>query len=595
MLIPVVPQPAHVRVLAGTYAVPKTVTISAATPDERNVAGFASEFLRERGIAAVIVPNGNATVRLVTDSKLGREAYRLRVERSGITIGAGGGAGLYYGLQTLEQLFPQNRSSNTIRDVAVEDAPAFRWRGIMLDVSRHFFGVPTVERFIDLASHYKLNTFHWHLSDDQGWRVQINRYPLLTSVGSCRAGTEVGKNPNDVQGPEYCGYYTQQQIRDVVAYAAKRYVTIVPEIEMPGHSSAAIASYPFLSCDGKQIPVGTTWGGSHPVCPTDETIAFEENVLSEIMQLFPGPYVHTGGDEVPFGPWRASPFVSDLMKREHLTTYPQVQAYFERRIEQFVESKGRRMVGWDEILKGGVSRNAVVMSWHGAQGGIEASKLGNDAVMTPDGPLYLDAYQGDPRQEPLAIGGLSTLHMVYDYNPLAGLSTPQQRAHILGVQANIWAEWIPTVSHLFYMALPRELALSEDAWTNAGRKNWISFESRMGPQYLWLQSRKYNFRIPNPAFALEGARGLRFDAVSPGVQAVSAQTQSSGVTVTLSDTDPAATVFYTTDGSAPDAHARRYAGPLHLRLSPGERVEIRAAAMLPDGRTSTDSELDLIR
>lgn len=600
MLIPVVPQPAHVNALPGTYTVPKTVTISASSPDERNVAGFAAAFLRSRGISAVLVPAANgANIRLSTqDTSLGKEAYRLRVDGSGIALDAKSGAGLYYALQTLEQLFPADAADQTLQDVAIDDAPAFAWRGVMLDVSRHFYDVPTVERFIDLASHYKLNTFHWHLADDQGWRVQINRYPRLTQIGSCRSGTEVGKDPDDVEGPRYCGYYTQAQIRRVVAYAAKRYVTIVPEIDMPGHSSAAIAAYPFLGCTGKPVAVKTTWGGSYPICPTDRAIAFERNVLSEIMQLFPGPYIHVGGDEVPFEPWKQSAFVSGLMRREHLTSYPQVQAYFERRIEQFVESKGRRMVGWDEILTGGVSRSAVVMSWRGVEGGIAAAKLGNDAVMSPDGPLYLDAYQGDKNQEPLAIGGLSTLHMVYAYDPLAGLPLvsadgTNPRAHILGVQGNIWTEWIGSVSHLFYMALPRELALSEDGWTNSANKDWDSFQQRMGRQYLWLQNAAYNFRIPNPRLSVNGGE-LRFN-ISPNVQAISAETQAADVTIALSDADPAATLLYTTDGSAPGAHARHYTGPLHVTLSPGQHLHIEASAALPDGRTSTVTELLLTR
>jgi hexosaminidase len=276
-----------------------------------------------------------------------------------------------------------------------------------------------------------------------------------------------------------------------------------------------------------------------------------------------------------------------------LHTYPQVQAYFERRIEQFVESKGRRMVGWDEILAGGVSRSAVIMSWRGSKPGRQAAELGNDAVMTPDGPLYLDAYQGDRNQEPLAIGSLSTLRMVYDYDPLEGISAPEQRAHILGVQGNIWTEWIGSVPQLFYMALPRELALSEAGWTARADKDWDSFAQRMQPQYLYLQNAAYNFRIPNPSMTLDGG-ALHFN-IAPNVQAVSADTQSGDVTLSLSDGDPAAAIFYTTDGTQPGAHALRYTGALHLTLAPGERAHVMSAAMLPDGRSSTVTELLLTR
>lgn len=590
--------PAGVAVLPGSFSVPRAVVISAASPDERNVAEFAAAYLRRRGISAVIQPNATgATIRLSAsthEGNLGTEGYRLRVDRSAIEIDANAGAGLYYGLQTLEQLFPSDAGDNTLQNLSITDSPALRWRGMMLDVSRHFFDVATVERFIDLASHYKINTFHWHLSDDQGWRVEIKRYPRLTEVGSCRAGTQIGHNAARVDDKRYCGYYTQDQIREVVAYAAKRYVTIVPEIEMPGHSTAAIAAYPYLGCTGKEIPVSPTWGGSAPICPTDRAIAFEEGVIDELMQMFPGPYIHTGGDEVPFSQWRKSAFVHGLMQREHLTTYPQVQAYFERRIEQYIESKGRRMVGWDEILDGGISPNAVIMSWRGVRGGIVAAQHGNDAVMSPDGPLYFNSYQGDRDEEPDAYPQFFPLQEVYNYNPLPDALTPDQRAHILGVQGNLWAEYILTPSQLFYQALPRELALSEIGWLPPSQKNWDSFVARTGSQYIWLQNAGYTFRIPNPTFTVSGG-ALRFDNVSPGVQAVSAETSSPSVTVSMTNDVPNATLYYTTDGTPPDAHDRRYATPLHLQLSPGQRLNVNAVVILPDGRTSTPSELVITR
>lgn len=598
MIVPVVPMPAAVTVLPGTYALPHAVTISAASPGERNVADFAAAFLRERGVSAVIVPSGSGgAVRLSTaahDEAFGSEGYRLRVDASGIAIDANGDAGLFYGLQTLEQLFPAAANSNTLQNVAIADAPALRWRGMMLDVSRHFFDVRTVERFIDLAAHYKLNVFHWHLSDDQGWRVQIRRYPRLTEIGSCRAGTQIGHNPLHVDDRRYCGYYTQDQLREVVAYAAKRYITIVPEIEMPGHSTAAIAAYPFLGCSGKQLPVSTTWGNSYPICPTDRAIAFEEGVLDELMQIFPGPYIHTGGDEVPFSHWKRSAFVHGLMRREHLTTYPQVQAYFERRIERYIESKGRRMVGWDEILDGGISPNAVIMSWRGVRGGMLAAQHGNDAVMSPDGPLYFNSYQGDRDTEPDAYPEFFSLQQVYDYDPQPATLTPEQRNRILGVQGNIWAEYIASAPQLFYQALPRELALSEIGWVPAARKDWDSFVTRTGPQYAWLQNAGYDFRIPNPDFALD-AGTLRFANVSSSVQAIRAETGSPSVTVSLENAVPNAAVYYTTDGSTPDTHSKRYEGPLHFSLTPEERIDVTAIVVLPDGRASTPSTLVLTR
>jgi hexosaminidase len=597
-MLPVVPLPAHVTSLPGDYAVPKAVVISAASPDERNVADFAAAFLRHRGISAVIVPSSTgANLRLSTQSRdegLGNEGYRLRVDAGGMSITANRGAGLFYGLQTLEQLFPSASSDNHVPDLEVSDVPAFPWRGMMLDVSRHFFPVQTVEKFIDLEAHYKLNVFHWHLSDDQGWRVEIKRYPRLTSIGSCRSGSQIAHSALYVDHTPYCGYYTQAQIREVVAYAAKRYVTIVPEIDMPGHSTAAIAAYPFLACSGKAVPVSTTWGGSYPICPTDRAIAFEENVLSELLDLFPGPYIHTGGDEVPFDQWEASPFVTSLMKRQHLTTYAQVQAYFERRIEQFIESKGRRMVGWDEVLDGGISSKAVIMSWRGVKGGILAAQHGNDAVMSPDGPLYFNSYQGDRSLEPDAYPEFFTLQDVYRYNPLPATLTPSQKAHILGVQGNLWAEYMKTSSQLFYQALPRELALSEIGWVPPEDKDWDSFIARTGPQYLWLENGGFNFRIPNPSFTVDGG-SLRFANVSSGVQTVMAETTAGSVTVSITDPVPNGVVYYTTSGTTPDAHAHRYADALHLDLAPGQHVEVTAIVVLPDGRKSTPTQLVLRR
>ena len=593
----IVPLPRSLTVLPGTYALPQHVAVRAASAAERNVAAFTERFLRKRGIAVRIVrEDATAQIRLngaAKDRALGAEGYHLRVDSSGIEIDANGGPGLFYGLQTLEQLVPAS-GAPAIRDIDIRDIPAFAWRGIHLDVSRHFFPVSVVERYINVAAHYKLNVFHWHLTDDQGWRIQIQRYPRLTSVGACRSGSEVDHDPALSDGIRYCGYYTQDQIRQVVAYAARRYVTVVPEIEMPGHSAAAIAAYPYLGCTGKQIPVSVSWGGSDAICPTPRAIRFEENVLSEIMQLFPSKYIHTGGDEVLFGQWKRSAFVTALMKRKHLQTYPQVQGYFERRIERFIRSKGRIMVGWDEILNGGVSRSAVVISWRGTAGGARAARRGNDTVMSPDGPLYLSWGQGDPADEPPASCCVDTPQMVYAFNPIPPGLTPQQAKHIIGVQGSMWTEWVPTASHLFYMLLPRELALAEDAWTPEYEKNWSSFEARTGPQYLWLEAHGYNFRIPNPSFTIDAPQ-LSFAGVSPSVRTIQAYTRGPDVTVTLTDDVPGAAIHYTLDGSTPSARSLVYGAPLRYALKPNETVDVTAVAVLPDGRVSTPSELLLAR
>jgi len=318
---------------------------------------------------------------------------------------------------------------------------------------------------------------------------------------------------------------------------------------MPGHSTAAIAAYPQYACRHNPTRVREIWGVStHIYCPTEAAFRFLDGVLNEVMALFPGHYIHIGGDEVPFDEWQRSAFVTQLMRREHLPTYAAVQGYFTRRIEAYLRSRGRRMVGWDEILAGGVTQTATVMSWRGEAGGIAAAKRGNDAVMTPDGPLYFDAYQGDRAQEPPAIGGLSTLRMVYDYDPVHALDA-QQAHHILGVQANLWTEYIATPQYLFYMLEPREIALAEVAWTPASQKNWDAFAARLPAQFTWLETHKIPFRMPNPQISLSGAP-LTFDSVTTGIQTLVALTPNDAVSVTLSQPVRDAELYYTTDGTA---------------------------------------------
>ena len=572
---------------SSAYSLPDVVAISA-TAQASELVPVARAILRDRGTGA--------TLRLSTGagaSALGPEGYRLRVTSEGISIEANGSAGVYYGLQTLDQLLLERNGAKSLAGVDIEDWPAYRWRGVHLDVSRHFFPAAVVERYIDVAARYKLNVFHWHLTDDQGWRIAIARYPRLTSVGGCRVGTEMEGDATEIDGKPYCGYYTQAQIRDVVAYARARFVTVVPEIEMPGHSQAAIAAYPQLGCAPGPFAVRETWGVSDVIyCPTEYTFGFLENVLREVMGLFPGRYVHIGGDEVPKVSWQHSAAVHALMKQHHFGSYDAVQGYFDRRIERFLETQGRRAIGWDDILQGGITGNAAIMSWHDDTGAIGAARRGNDAVMTPDGPLYFDAYQGDPKDEPQAIGDLSTPQQVYAYEPAPAALPPALRAHILGAQGNLWTEYIATPGYLFYMLLPRMLSLSEIAWRDPLPRRWDEFELRLGAQLSAFTTRGYNFRIPNPEFSLGGTQ-MRFANVSPSVRTVSAQLPPGPVTITIATVVPGGVVRYTTDGSTPTAKSPLYAGPIPVAITPEQRVDIHAVVVLPDGRMSTPSELVL--
>jgi hexosaminidase len=512
----IIPLPHVISRSPGEYRVPSSLTIVARDPDETNVGSFLSSYAGSAGLTASIqAASSDATsIRLsdrANDSSLGPEGYRLTVDAAGVAIDANGGAGLFYGVQTLEQMYPQPAAGGTIPYVHIVDWPQYKWRGIHLDVSRHFFPVSVVKQYIDLASHYKLNVFHWHLTDDQGWRIEIKKYPKLTKIGGCRDGSQVGGEGSTVtDGRRYCGYYAQDDIRDVVAYARARYVAIVPEIEGPGHSVAAVSAYPWLGCDGRQYPVRELWGVSTQIfCPTERTFGFLDDVIGEVSSLFPGEYIHIGGDEVPHDAWEASSYVTALRTREHLASYDAVQGYFTRRVELIAAKHHKRIVGWDEILNGGVSPQATVMAWRGPQHGVDAAKRGNDVVMSPDGLLYFDAAQGNEDLEPLSIGGLTTLEMVYDYDPMPPGLTTAQAAHILGAQGNLWAEYVPTADHLFYMLLPREIALSEVCWTSRSQMNWDDFTTRLDAELSRLENQGYHYRIPNVLFGIDSS-GFEF-------------------------------------------------------------------------------------
>ncbi|MBV8638562.1 MAG: family 20 glycosylhydrolase [Candidatus Eremiobacteraeota bacterium] len=391
----------------------------------------------------------------------------------------------------------------------------------------------------------------------------------------------------DIDPHRYCGFYTQAQIREVVAYAKARYVTIVPEIEMPGHSDAAVAAYPWLSCGGERIGVRETWGVSeHIYCPTDRTFTFLENVLTEVMTLFPSVYIHTGGDEVPKAEWERSSVVHQLMAREHLANYDAVQGYFDRRIEAFLRAHGRRMIGWDEILDGGVTQSATIMAWQNTERGIKAIRAGHPTVMSPDGLLYFDALQGDENDEPLGIGGLTTPQMVYGFVPPAGA---------IGIQGNLWTEYIPTPHQLFYMLLPRLMALADVAWSDERPRAWAAYAQRAGAQYAWLTRHGYPFRIPNPSFTLAADTAVSYANVSSSPRTVSALTSSAQVTVSINDDVPGATIRYTLDGSTPTATSPAYTAPFALQLDSAQAHDVMAVAVLPDGRISTPSALHVER
>ncbi|WP_432797065.1 beta-N-acetylhexosaminidase [Poriferisphaera sp. WC338] len=452
-------------------------------------------------------PASNAIVlKLITDDTLGDEGYTLTTTTENITVAAQTTHGLFYGLQTLRQLLPAGIYRPyihkkkvkvdgktkwvpvdikwTVPTVQITDKPRFTWRGLHLDEGRHFFGKTYVKRLLDIMAAHKLNRFHWHLTEDQGWRIEIKKYPKLTEIGSRRDQTPIPHMRKYGDGKPYGPYfYTQDEIREVVAYAQKLHITIVPEIEMPGHSSAAISAYPWLGNNPDvQHPVRWRWGIAREILSPDErTFTFLEDVLYEVMQLFPGEYIHIGGDEAPKHEWKASKLAQEVIKREGLKDEHELQSWFIRRIEKYLNANGRRLIGWDEILEGGLAPNATVMSWRGEKGGIAAAKAGHDVVMTPNNFCYLDHYQStDKLSEPPAIGNNTPLRETYGYDPIPPVLTEDQAKHILGVQGNVWTEYIPSSWQAEYMTWPRGMAIAETAWSAPG-KNYNDFLSRLQP------------------------------------------------------------------------------------------------------------------
>jgi hexosaminidase len=434
------------------------------------------------------------------------EGYLLSITSEEVRISAPNTAGLFYGVQTFRQLFPPviehqlpalapKNQDWSLPAIEIEDYPRFEYRGMHLDVARHFFPVEFVKKYIDLLAMHKMNRFHWHLTEDQGWRIEIKKYPKLTEIGAWRDSTLIGRyGTGRYDNVPYSGYYTQDEIRDVVQYAQERHITIIPEIEMPGHSSAALAAYPEFGCFDKEYHVQSTWGIFEDIyCPKEKTFEFLEDVLTEVMELFPSEYIHIGGDEVPKVQWEESTFAQDVIKRENLKDEHELQSYFIQRIEEFLNEHGRQIIGWDEILEGGLAPRATVMSWRGEKGGVEAAKMGHDVIMTPWSSNYYDHFQADPETEPLAIGGFTTVEDVYFYEPIPDELNSEEAKHVLGSQGNVWTEYIHSGDKVEYMAYPRAAALSEVLWTPVENKNWLEFLTRLQTHFERLDILDVNY------------------------------------------------------------------------------------------------------
>ncbi len=512
------------------------------------------------------------------------ESYALVVDGTGVEVRAPRPAGVFYGTRTLLQLLPPDPAAGgrgvALPFVRISDAPRFPYRGMHLDVGRHWFPVDFVKRYIDLLALYKFNAFHWHLTEDQGWRLEIEGYPRLTEVGAWRRETILERNfdPYAGDGTPHGGFYTRDEVREIVAYAAERYVTVIPEIEMPGHSLAALAAYPELACTEGPFEVATVWGVHEEIyCPKEETFVFLEDVLSEVMELFPSPWIHIGGDEAPKTRWIESPLAQEVIRREGLADEAELQSWFLRRIESFVSAHGRRIVGWDEILEGGLPPDAIVMSWRGVGGGVEAAKQGHDVIMTPTSHAYFDYYQGDPLREPLAIGGYLPLERVYAFEPLPPELGPGEARHVLGAQGNVWTEYLKEPRSVEYMAFPRAMAMAEVVWSPRGSRDWEGFLARLGPRLAELDALGVAYRVPDVG-------GLEGDVMTLDDR------------VRLALTSPVADgeVRYTLDGSEPSEGSPLYEKPLDLRVDESGTV-VTARLFLPGGRGGASRSARLVR
>ena len=559
----VVPQPASLQRTEGSFRIDRNVPVYVDIADSAilRTVGFLNERLQKAaGFSLKVISNDDPLHHrdegaiLVLDAGLMKEAYNLDVTPKGIVIEYGSGAGVFYAIQTLFQLLPEAIFADSVQrgvrwDVpccSIEDSPRFPYRGMHLDCCLHFFDIPFLKRYIDLMALHKVNRFHWHLTEDQGWRIEIKKYPLLTEKGQWRKETVVGSLYSGIyDGKPHGGFYTQEEARDLIKYAAERYVTIIPEIEIPGHSLAAISCYPELSCGLEDhYETATRWGIFKQVyCPKEETFKFLEDVFDEIIELFPSELIHIGGDECPKASWKKCPHCQALIRKLGLKDEYELQSWFIQRMEKYINAKGRQIIGWDEILEGGLAPNAKVMSWLGEEGGIKAAQQHHEVVMSPYPKYYLDYWQGDPDSEPLAMGGPTLLRTMYEYEPVPAVLTPEERRYIIGVEGCVWTEYMPTPARVEYMAWPRMCAIAEAGWTRAP-KDWEGFTSRLETHLGRLDRLGVGYcrNFWNPF--IDFHKDTEYSKV-----------------VTMSIDAPGAEIRYTLDGSAPTAASLLYEGP----------------------------------
>ncbi|MEK7729401.1 MAG: family 20 glycosylhydrolase, partial [candidate division KSB1 bacterium] len=566
--INIIPQPARVHTTSGEFEVSSQTQILLATANDtvRQVAEYFAAALKQTSgyqltitsnAASTPIKNSIAFVLSPKEKLFAVEEYRLSVTRTHVLAQAATPRGLFYAMQTMLQLLPAEVLSDSKRElrwampcVEIEDQPRFSWRGMHLDVSRHFFSKEFVKRYIDLLALHKMNVFHWDLTNDNGWRLEIKKYPKLTEVCAWRVDREqqpwMRRDPPAVgEKATYGGFYTQEDVKEILAYAAARFVTVLPAMELPGHTSEVFAAYPQLSCRGEGMPVqvGSYWPNVDIFCAgNDSVFTFIDDVLTEVAALFPNQYIHIGGDEADKTRWKECAKCQARMQREGLKDEHELQSYFVKRVEKMLTAKGKNLIGWDEILEGGLAPEATVMSWRGIAGGIAAAQQGHDAIMTPTSHCYFDYFQANPKFEPEGIGGFVTLKKVYSYEPIPATLNAQESKHILGAQGNVWTEYIATPAHAEYMSLPRMSALAEVVWSPKESRNWENFHQRLRAHFKRFDALKANYS--KGSFAVE----LKTELLA----------QARGVRVQLESEQPHAELRYTLDGSAPTMQSPRY-------------------------------------
>ena len=550
--IGIIPKPLFQEINKGFFVLDKDIRFISDTK-LNEVSNYFKLYIEENHQVSFATQNeSKKIVFTINDAITNEEGYELKIEENSILIASKNSKGAFYAVQSLLQLMPikSNGLAIAIPCLELQDEPQFKYRGMHLDVGRHFFSVDFIKKYIDLIARLKMNTFHWHLTEDQGWRIEIKKYPKLQEIAAFRNETLVGHyndQPHQFDGKKYGGFYTQEQIKEVVAFANTRQVTIIPEIEMPGHSQAAIAAYPALGCTGKQVEVATKWGVFNEVyCPKESTFKFLEDVIDEVVALFPGKYIHIGGDEAPKTNWKKCAHCQKLIKKEGLKDEHGLQSYFIARMEKYINTKGKQIIGWDEILEGGLAPNATVMSWRGTSGAIQAAKEGHDVILTPGSHCYFDHYQSDNENEPLAIGGFLPLEKVYHFNPIPEELSDQEASYVLGAQGNVWTEYMQTEKQVEYMAFPRVVALSEVVWSSPENKNYTDFINRLEQYQKRLDLLDVNYA--NHMYSLKGEFKNTKDRL----------------TYELSATSSTYPIYYSTDETAP---TKLYVNPIPVDSS----------------------------